>query len=204
MAFPSSKPTTTGLTPIRTDTFAPPYDQQYHHPLNHDENLYGYHRFTTSSWRKPKKDTPPEKIDPKTGLIKIPDHNARDVGLPRGSSLIAPADCRIIDFGKGEEKNGGWIRIEFYLADASGKPKKYFMQVAHVDDVQVKKGDVVPRGTILATAHHIPRVGQTMLCIRVYDEKKKPVDYLKLVGIRSLPHPSEKIAELESRKTIVN
>ncbi|VVC02813.1 Uncharacterised protein [Candidatus Bilamarchaeum dharawalense] len=187
------------IRPTKIDlTFSQPYLPEYHHP---DDLKSGYQRFTGASWRKPTADTPPENIDPETGYVKIGGHNARDVALPKDAFAIAPCECKVLWFSKGDKKDGGAIKLEFYLPDEkTGAPKKYIMQIAHLDNPQVERGDIIHKGDILGTAHFIPRVGRTMLCIKIYDDRNRPVDYMKLVGVQTLPVPLPRVATTGPRK----
>jgi hypothetical protein len=198
-AFPLSLIPQLLRPPMPDQTFSQPYDQQYHHEF---QDKCGYQGYTLSSWRKATPDTPQERIDKRTGFVNIGAHNARDVALPRGSYALAPAECKVLGFSKGGKEKGGWIKLEFYLSDQSGEPKRYFMEISHTDDHQVRRGSVIPKGTVLGTAHFIPRVGMPMLCIRVYDEREKPIDYMKLIGMQTLP--ATKVATLGPRKALVN
>jgi hypothetical protein len=58
------------------------------------------------------------------------------------------------------------------------------MEIRHVDGAtEFKKGDIIPKGTKIGKVHFIPRVGSSILCIKVYDTGKNPVDYVKLIGM---------------------
>ncbi len=152
------------IIPAKISLFDPPYSLEFH--KKYDGRL-GFHAYMPNSIRNGKV----------VGL-----HEGRDVTLPKGTPILAPSDCTIVAWMKGNKKNGGWIKLAFET------PKgKYFMELTHVNGQEFKSGQIVSKGTELGTVYVVPRIGRATLCIKIYTDKGKPIDFLKVIGQPATP-----------------
>lgn len=173
------------LPPVSFNTFVPMYPLKYHFPLGKDVfgKTRGFHSYVRTS----------NHVDHESGERESVNHFGRDVEY--NGQTFAPCACRVLKSAPSESVNGGYVVLEFFIfEEKSNSFKRHVMDINHLDDIQVKTGDVLAPGQLLAKGVHLITkpgddgrpLNRRMLCVKLNREDENAEhDFMRLVGKRA-------------------